>query len=110
MVLDVKTGRVLAQLPIGKGSDGVVFNPVTGQAISANGDGTMTVAGKFGVAQSVTTQRGARTIALDAKTGHVWTATAEYGPAPAATIENPTPRPVVLPHSFFVMEAGHLSP
>lgn len=110
MVLDVKTGKVLAQLPIGKGSDGVIFNPATGQAISANGDGTMTVVtetnGTFSVAQSVPTQRGARTIAFDAKTGHVWTATADYGAAPAATTENPNPRPAVVPNSFFVMEVG----
>lgn len=110
MVMDAKTGKILAQVPIGKGSDGVVFNPTTGQAISANGDGTMTVvteaAGKFVVAQSVTTQRGARTIAFDPKTGHVWTATAEYGPAPAPTTENPRPRPSVVPNSFFVMEVG----
>ncbi len=42
-VLDTEIGRVVATVPIGAGVDGNGFNPQTGLAFSANGDGTLTV-------------------------------------------------------------------
>jgi hypothetical protein len=43
---------------------------------------------------------------LDSATGKVYLVTAKFGPAPAATAENPRPRPPVLPNSFTVVVAG----
>jgi hypothetical protein len=74
VVLDSKTGKVLATPAIGKGVDGVAYEPILGVALSANGkDGTVTVvketaAGKFEVIQTLKTLPGARTIAVDSKT------------------------------------------
>ena len=79
-VSDPDKGTVVATPPIGAGSDGVIFDPGTGYAISANGDGTMTVVqqtgGKYDVTDNIATERGARTIALDEKTHRVYTPTA----------------------------------
>jgi hypothetical protein len=61
--------------------------------------------GKFS-AVNVTTEHGARTMALDPKTHHVYTVTAKFGPAPAPTAENQHPRPAVLPDSFMVLMLG----
>lgn len=109
VVLDSQTGKVLAEVPTGSGTDGAVFDTSTGSAISSNGEGTLTVVkevkpGQYEAVQTVTTMRGARTITIDPKTNHIFVTTAEYGPAPAATTENPRPRPAVKPGTFMVLE------
>ena len=42
-VVDAGTGRLLARLPIGHGTDGCAFDPGTGLAFASNGEGTITV-------------------------------------------------------------------
>lgn len=110
IVSDPDAGKVVATLPIGAGADGVAFDPGTGMAISSNGEGTLTMvgnaSGKYEVKQTVQTQRGARTIAVDPKTHKIYLPTAQFGPAPAATAENPRPRPAILPDSFVVLVVG----
>ncbi len=107
-VLDANSGRVVAMLPIGQGCDGVKFDPRTRNAFASNGEGSMTVVhedspSRFTVAATVPTQRGARTLALDERTGKVYTVTAEYGPTPAPTAERPRPRPAMVPGSFTLL-------
>jgi DNA-binding beta-propeller fold protein YncE len=74
VVLDAKTGKILATPAIGRGVDGVAYEPTLGVAISANGrDGTVSVVketapGKFEVIQTLKTLPGAKTIAVDTKT------------------------------------------
>jgi hypothetical protein len=89
----------------------MVFDPQTKLAISSNGDGTLTVVQEvspteFRVAETVNTERGARTIALDPKTHHVFVVTAKYGERPAPTADQPNPRPKILPGTFTVLEYG----
>jgi len=100
-VSDPDKGTVIATPAIGAGSYGVIFDPGTGYAISANGDGTMTVVtqsgGKYDVTDNIATERGARTIALDEKTHRVYTPTA----APAAGGGRG-----YLPDSFKVLVVG----
>ena len=108
IVLDSDSGRVVAALPIGKGPDGAEFDPGTGLAFSSNGEGTLTVVhedspDQFGGVGSVTTQRGARTMALDPKTHRIYLAAASYGEAPAPTADRPHPRPPMLPDSFVIL-------
>lgn len=112
VVTDSKTGQQIAVLPIGKGADGAVFDPTTGNVVTSNGaSGTFTVIHqdsptKYTVVANVPTARGARTVALDPKTHHLFTCTADYGPAPAPTAENPKPRPSIVPGTFRVLEYG----
>jgi DNA-binding beta-propeller fold protein YncE len=100
---------VLTTVPIGDGPDGVAFDPTRREVISSNGaDGTMTVVREAGpasyaVAQTVPTQRGARTIALDPTTHRLYTASAEFTPPPAPTLERPKPRPGIVPGTFTVL-------
>ncbi len=73
IVLDSESGKILATVDIGKGVDGVVYDPTLGVAMSANGrDGTISVVkgtspGKFEAVQTPKTFTGARTITLDTK-------------------------------------------
>jgi YVTN family beta-propeller protein len=109
IISDAKTGTVVATLPIGAGTDGVVFDPGTRRAYSANGDGTMTVvqennSGGFKVVETVPTQKGTRTIGIDAASHRVYLPAAEYLPAPEPTAENPRPRAPIKPGSFVILQ------
>jgi DNA-binding beta-propeller fold protein YncE len=111
VVSDFVNGKVVTTVPIGGGPDAVRFDPETGLVFASNGEGTLTVvkqesADKYAVLETVTTARGARTLELDPKTHHVFVVTAEFGPAPAPTTEEPRPRPAVIPGSFMVLEFG----
>ncbi|HEV7783976.1 MAG TPA: YncE family protein, partial [Thermoanaerobaculia bacterium] len=96
---------------IGDGVDANAFDPGTKLGFSSNGDGTLTVIKEetpdhFTVAENVPTRRGARTMALDDKTHKLYLPTAQFGPPPAATAEQPHPRPSILPDSFVILVVG----
>jgi YVTN family beta-propeller protein len=110
-VTDTLTGKPVARVPIGEGPDAAAFDPKRKRVFVSNGEGTLTVvrqlsADRYEVAATVPTQRGARTMALDAESGTVYLVTADFGPPPAATAEHPHPRPAPLPGSFTVLAVG----
>jgi DNA-binding beta-propeller fold protein YncE len=107
-VVNADTGKVVATPAIGEGVDANGFDPGTQLAFSSNGDGTLTVVhedspDKYTVLENVPTQSRARTMALDEKTHDVYLVTADFGTAPAATADNPRPRPPMVPDSFVVL-------
>jgi YVTN family beta-propeller protein len=106
VVLDADGGKVIATLPIGRGTDAAVFDQELGLAFSSNGDGTLTVVGekdgKYQVIENVPTQAGARTCALDPKTHNIYLATAKQKAAPPGT----KGRPSFEPNSFVVLVVG----
>jgi DNA-binding beta-propeller fold protein YncE len=94
IVMSADDGKVVADLPIGAGVDATKFD---GDAFASCGDGTLTVAresapGKFEVAQTVQTPRGARTMGVDTTSHMVYLPTAELGP-PAEGQTRPRPKP-----------------
>jgi hypothetical protein len=95
-VLDADNGKVLARLPIGRGSDVCVFDPERGLAFSSNGgDGTLTVVkedgpGQFAVVATIPTQQGARTMALDPKTHRIYLSAATSAPSAEGKAETKT--------------------
>ncbi|HEV2104391.1 MAG TPA: YncE family protein [Candidatus Eisenbacteria bacterium] len=108
VVMDAANGHVVADLPIGQGVDAVAYDPGTHTVFSSNGDGTLTVIREddpdhYTVLGNATTQRGARTMALDPKTHRVYLCTADFGEAPAATPDNPRPRRPMVPGSFVIL-------
>jgi YVTN family beta-propeller protein len=110
-IVDAASGKLLATPPIGGGVDATGFDPGTGLAFSSNGDGTLTVIkeegkGKFGVVANVPTMSRARTMALDTKTHNIYLVTAEFGPTPAPTKEQPRPRPPMVPGTFVLLVVG----
>lgn len=110
-VLDTVSGKVIASVPIGGGVDGNGFDPGAGFAFSSNGEGNLTVAqesspGKFEVAETVTTERGARTMAIDPATHRIYLPTARFGSAPPPTEDQPHPRPALIADSFVIVVVG----
>lgn len=110
-VVDADSGRVITTVPIGEGVDANGFDSEMSLAFASCGEGVLTVVhedspDKFAVAENVPTERGARTMALDPKTHQIFLVTAKFGPPPAATAEQPRPRPAILPDSFVVLVVG----
>jgi DNA-binding beta-propeller fold protein YncE len=110
-VVDADSGRVVATVPIGEGVDANAYDPGTGFAFASCGDGTLTSArvegsDKWSVAETVATQQGARTMALDEKTHRIVLVTAQFGPPPSPTAENPRPRRPMVPGSFVLLVVG----
>jgi DNA-binding beta-propeller fold protein YncE len=103
-VVDAATGQQLGSAPIGDGPDAAGYDPGTGLAFASCGEGTLTVvriapSGRPEVVQKATTQRGARTMALDLEKHRVFSITADFSPPPPATAEQPHPRPAIVPES-----------
>ncbi len=110
VILDADSGKVIASPAIGKGTDACIFDPETALAFSSNGDGTLTVvheddADTFRVVANVTTQRGARTMALDSKTHNIYLATANFKTALPAKAKGKQ-RPGLVPNSFVILVVG----
>ena len=97
VVLSADDGKILATVPIGKGTDGGGFNPNTMEAFSSQGDGTLTVIKEtsptsFEVVQTVSTKPRAKTCTLDAQKNQIVLIATEPAPAPApAPGSAPTP-------------------
>jgi YVTN family beta-propeller protein len=111
VILDSTNGKIVKTLSTGRGVDGAAFDAQSHLAFSPNGVGTLTVvheegADEFKVRENVPTQAGARTMALDPKTHHVFLVTALFTPPPAPTPENPHPRRGIVPGSFVLLEFG----
>jgi DNA-binding beta-propeller fold protein YncE len=88
VVLSADDGKILATLPIGKGTDGGGFNPNTMEAFSSQGDGTLTIIKEnsptsFEVEQTVETKPRAKTCTLDTKNDRIVLIAVEPAPAPA---------------------------
>jgi len=111
VVLRATDGHILANLPLGGGSDGAVFDPQTMEAFSTQGNGTLTVVKEkspstFEVEQNLETMNGARTIAFDSATNHIFTMSDERGPAPAAAPGGRPARGPAIPGSFTILMIG----
>jgi DNA-binding beta-propeller fold protein YncE len=121
VILNAKDGTILARLPLAGSSDGATFNPTTMEAFSTQGNGTMTIvkeksATSFEVEQNLKTwpSNGARTIAFDSKTGHLFAMASETGPPPPPPPTGTAPpaggrgsgRGAAIPGSFTIIMVG----
>jgi DNA-binding beta-propeller fold protein YncE len=110
-ITDSISGKQVGLVPIGEHPDAAAYDAKRATVLSSNGEGTLSIirqvsADRYAVAAVLMTQRGARTMALDPRTGRIYLATADFGAAPPATAENPHPRPAPIADSFVVLVAG----
>ncbi len=114
VMLNADTGAILGVIPIGVQVDGAVFNPATMEAISSQGDGTLSIIKEesptsFVLEQTLQTQPSAKTLTLDAKTGHIFLIAAEYEPVPPGTpplSNGRVARGPMVADSFAILEVG----
>jgi len=111
-VVDSDTGAVVATPEIGEDPDGDAFDAANGLIFTSNMVGTLSVlhedsSDSYSAVQTVPTAFGARTIALDARTGRVFLSTGKFKAAPAPTADNPRPWRQGEPGTFEVLVVGH---
>jgi YVTN family beta-propeller protein len=109
-VTDSNTGKALANPAIADGPDGAGWDPAHKLAFASCGEGVLSVVNAaalgYPTLESLPTQRGARTMYYDAASDRAYLVTAEFGPRPDPTPENPRPRPAIVPGSFVVLVVG----
>ena len=111
VMLDTESGKMVGSVPIGAGVDGCAFDEATQLAFASCGDGTTTIAkeeapNKLSVLQVLKTERGARTMALDARTHGIYLPTAQFAPAPSPSPGASPARPSIVPNTLKVLVYG----
>ncbi|HEX5264607.1 MAG TPA: YncE family protein [Phenylobacterium sp.] len=79
IVVDARDGRILGDLPIGAGSDGVAVDTARGLAFSSNGEGTLSVIKAtgpetYGIVRTIPTFFGGRNMTIDPASGALYVA------------------------------------
>jgi YVTN family beta-propeller protein len=110
-MLDTETGKVLATMPIGAGVDGCAFDNATQLVFASCGEGTTTIAKeedpqKLTVVQTLKTERGARTMALDPQTHRIYLPSAQFQPPPSASPGASPARPTIVPNTLKLLVYG----
>lgn len=109
VVMNADTGQIIDQsFPIGKRVDSNIFDPQAGLVACSTGDGTIHIfhedsPDKFSEAQTVKTEPGAKTMALDPKTHNLLVDTSDFQePAPGGKQRQPR----ALPGTFRLLIYG----
>ena len=106
LMMDSISGKVLATVPIGAGVDASAFDPGTQLVFASCGDGTVTIAhedspDKLTVVQTLPTEKGARTMALNPITHRIYLPSAKFAaPAPGQR------RGQIIPGTFKILVYG----
>jgi DNA-binding beta-propeller fold protein YncE len=111
VMMDGANGKVLASVPIGDGVDANGFDPGTQLAFASCGDGTTTIAkvetpDKLTVVQTLKTQRGSRTMALDPTTHKIYLPAAQFESSTNQVAGTPRQRPRMVPGTFKILVYG----
>jgi DNA-binding beta-propeller fold protein YncE len=116
VMMDAKTGKVIADVPICTGTDATAYDPGTKMVFASCSDGNITAAkvdgDKLTVVQTIATARGARTMAVDTATHKLYVAAQDFqapdpnAPAPATPPTGRGRGPAAVPDSFHVIVLG----
>jgi YVTN family beta-propeller protein len=112
LMMDSTSGKVVAEVPIGKGVDANAFDPGTQLAFAScgGGEGSVVIAhedapDKLTVVQTLKTEPRAKTMALDPKTHKIYLGSAKFG-APAEGSGGGRKRPQIIAGSFKILVYG----
>jgi len=108
-ILDTDDGHIVAMVTIGNDPDGAAFDVRAQLIFTSNNDGTLSVTQEltpdhYRALAAVNTGPGARTIALDEKTGRLFLPTARSGDKPNSGGKAP-----IIPESFAVLVVGPIN-
>jgi len=111
VMLDTETGKVITNVPIGAGTDGCAFDDTTQLAFVSCGEGVVTIAhedspDKLSIFQTLKTERGARTMAIDPKTRRIYLPTAQFQPPPSPSPGASPARPTIVPNTLKLLVYG----
>ncbi|MGD0649995.1 MAG: YncE family protein [Verrucomicrobiia bacterium] len=111
VMMDSENGKVVGSVPIGQGVDANEFDPGTQYAFASCGTGTVTIAhedapDKLTVVQTLATERGSRTMALDPKTHKIYLGAAKYEAPAEGAPAGGRGRPRMVPGTFKILVYG----
>jgi YVTN family beta-propeller protein len=111
VILDADNGKVIQSFPISAGADANVFEPETGLIFVSTREGNVHIfhedsPDRFSEVETVKTEYGAKTMALDSKTHNLYLTTADFGPPSAPTAERAHPNPAPIPGTFHLLIYG----
>jgi hypothetical protein len=112
VVMDADTGKILgAPFPIGARVDTNTYDPETGLAACSTGDGTIHIfhedsPNKISVVETVKTEFGAKTMALDPKTHNLLVDTSDFEALAAGTGKQPNVRRTAKSGTFRLLVYG----
>ncbi len=111
VILDADNGKVIQSFPISAGADANVYEPETGLIFVSTREGMIHIfhedaPDKYSEVETVKTEYGAKTMALDSKTHNLYLTTADFGAPPAPTAERPHPNPAPIPGTFHLLIYG----
>jgi YVTN family beta-propeller protein len=106
LMVDNVAGKIIASVPIGVGVDACAFDDANQLVFASCSDGTTTIAkvngDKLEVVQTLETERGARTMALDPVTHRIYLATAKLD----ENAKDEHGRPKIIDGTFHVLIYG----
>jgi DNA-binding beta-propeller fold protein YncE len=107
-IVDARSGKTLTTSTIGDRPDAAGWSASKKLAFASCGEGVLSVidGADYKTIETLPTQSGARTMAYDSSADRVYLVTAEFGPRPAPTADNPRPRPAMIPGTFTVIVVG----
>ena len=108
VVMNADDGKVIQSFPISAGADADVYDPTSGFVFVSTREGWVRIFHEdspdhYSEAGKVKTELGAKTMAYDPKTQHIFVDRAEFGKPPAPTKERPHPRPAPVPGTFHLL-------
>jgi YVTN family beta-propeller protein len=104
-MLDTQSGKVVGTTAIGTGVDGAAFDDATQLVFASCGEGVTNIVKeetpeKLRAVQTLKTERGARTMALDPKTHRIYLPSAKFEPAPSPSPGASPARPRIVPNTL----------
>jgi DNA-binding beta-propeller fold protein YncE len=85
IMMDADSGKILQSLPISDGADTNVFDPASGMLFTSTRAGKVHIfhedsADKLSQVETIDTEYGAKTMAMDPKTHNLFLSTSDFGP------------------------------
>ena len=110
-MLDTQSGKVVGTTAIGTGVDGAAFDDATQLVFASCGEGVTNIVKeetpeKLRAVQTLKTERGARTMALDPQTHRIYLPTAQFQPPPSPSPGASPGRPRVVPNTLKLLVYG----
>ena len=110
-MLDTQSGKVVDTTAIGTGVDGAAFDDATQLVFASCGEGVTNIVKeetpeKLRAVQTLKTERGARTMALDPKTHRIYLPTAQFQPPPSPSPGASPGRPSIVPNTLKLLVYG----
>jgi DNA-binding beta-propeller fold protein YncE len=111
VMMDADKGNVIQSFPISGGVDAIQFDPGTAMVLVSTREGKIHIyhedsPNKLSEVETVNTEYGAKTMAVDPKTHNLFLSTSDFDPPAAPTEKQPHPLPRANPNNFRVLVYG----